>query len=234
MLLHVEMSGQGEAIVFLHTGLNTGASDFRYHQDYFSDRYKIMAPDLRGHGKSSVEDYSNFFEESAKDLAETLTHYEIGSAHIVGASLGAIVAIKFATMFPHLVKTLTVSGVIIEEPKEGIKENYDHLLQNEQAIAYFDRLHDSNWRELIKMAQNEDWYPYEDTRKIVELEVPVLFIVGEGLPHEVKGVLKAKEMNGKINVAVVPFSGHLIHAEQPSVHAKFVEVLLEKYCGDIG
>ncbi|WP_369903297.1 alpha/beta fold hydrolase [Bacillus manliponensis] len=74
MILHTEVLGDGEPIVFLHTGLQTGLTDFEYQREYFKGKYKIILPDLRGHGNSVENDFTNFFEDSALDIAETLNN----------------------------------------------------------------------------------------------------------------------------------------------------------------
>jgi len=96
MILYTEIKGSGEAIVFLHTGLQTSATDFIQQQNDFMKDYQVISPDLRGHGKSITTDTSNFFEDSATDLYETLENLGLHSVHVVGASLGALVAIFFA------------------------------------------------------------------------------------------------------------------------------------------
>ena len=87
LILHTEILGNGEPIVFLHTGLQTGLTDFEYQREYFQKNFKVILPDLRGHGKSIAEVYSNFFEDSASDLADTLDDLNIERAHIVAVPL---------------------------------------------------------------------------------------------------------------------------------------------------
>ncbi|MGG0179133.1 alpha/beta fold hydrolase, partial [Gottfriedia acidiceleris] len=65
MLLNTEVLGKGEPIVFLHTGLQTGMTDFDYQRNYFVQKKKVILPDLRGHGKSTSSDLSNYFIDSA-------------------------------------------------------------------------------------------------------------------------------------------------------------------------
>ncbi|GKV55856.1 hypothetical protein NCCP2222_18030 [Sporosarcina sp. NCCP-2222] len=75
MRLHFTVSGDGkESLVFLHTGLQTGQTDFLFQQEYFKGHYKVYAPDLRGHGKSYVQDvaFSTYFSDSVTDLIETM------------------------------------------------------------------------------------------------------------------------------------------------------------------
>lgn len=92
MILHTEKSGDGETIIFLHTGLQTGRTELTEQDAYFREKYQVILPDLRGHGKSVSEAYSNYFKESANNLLETMDHFGIASAHVAGCSLGALVA----------------------------------------------------------------------------------------------------------------------------------------------
>ena len=112
MILHTTILGEGEPVVFLHTGLQTGMSDFEHQREYFQLKYKVILPDLRGHGESITNDFSNFFVDSASDLLDTLNHLKLKSIHIVGCSLGALVGLIFAKAFPERVKSLTISGVM--------------------------------------------------------------------------------------------------------------------------
>ncbi|WP_430788064.1 alpha/beta fold hydrolase [Virgibacillus flavescens] len=120
MILHTETVGEGEPLVFLHTGLQTGTTDFEHQTTYFKRDYKVILPDLRGHGKSASADLSNYFQDSADDLAETIDNLGLGSAHIVGCSLGSLISIFFAKKYPGKVKSLTLSGVTSGRPKEWI------------------------------------------------------------------------------------------------------------------
>ena len=175
LILHTEVFGRGEAIVFLHTGLQTGLTDFEYQREYFKEKYKVILPDLRGHGNSKADELANFFEDSATDIAETLNHLNLTSAHIVGCSIGALVGLIFAKRFPDKVKSLTISGLQSQKPsnwlalhREEVKQQ-TQLLQNHEAIEYFDRLHQSSWRQLLEIVQDENWYPLTIELKIVFL-----------------------------------------------------------------
>lgn len=113
--------GNGKPIVFVHTGLQTGLLDFEFQREYFSHNYQVISPDLRGHGRSKTKNIQNFFEDSAKDLLETLDYLKVSAVHLVGCSLGALVAIKFAHMFPERVITLAISGVTPVKPENWLE-----------------------------------------------------------------------------------------------------------------
>ncbi|WP_078380659.1 alpha/beta fold hydrolase [Sutcliffiella halmapala] len=239
MILHTSIFGNGEAIVFLHTGLQTGLTDFEYQREYFKQYNKVILPDLRGHGQSKTEKLDNFFEDSVLDLVDTLNSLDVPTAHIVGCSLGGMIGLMFAKRFPERVKSLTISGVIPEKPEdwEVIQgkeaEKLAGLLQNEELGKYFDSVHYSNWREMLQLTLESDWYPFHETKDVTAIKVPVLFLVGEGKKHEVIGAITYPKANENIHVSVIPFASHLVHAEQPQLYTNILEVFLKKYNNNI-
>ncbi|NDI33282.1 alpha/beta fold hydrolase [Chengkuizengella sediminis] len=234
MLLHTEIYGDGEPILFLHTGLQTGLTDFEHQRDYFKQNYKVVLPDLRGHGKSIEHNFSNYFEESAMDLLETIHYYNLSNVHIVGCSLGALVALKFANKYPEKVKTLTISGIMPEKPDDWIKihneqvEKQTQILQNKQIVAHFDNIHASDWKQFIYMAHNEEWYPFEETKNVGNFNFPVLFMVGEGNKNEINGAMIYPRRNDKIHISIIPFASHLVHSEQPQIYTHVLEEFINQ------
>lgn len=235
MLLHTEVFGYGEPIVFLHTGLQTGMTDFEEQRDYFQSRFKVILPDLRGHGKSKSLELTNYYEDSASDLKDTLDHLGVESAHIVGCSIGALVGLFFAKRFPGKLKTLTLSGMMAEKPDNwweihrNMVVQQSSLWENEQVVAYFDQLHGDGWRELINLSAEVDSYPFEETSDLGGLEMPTMFMVGEKNENEVKGAIIVPLSNKHIHVSVIPFAGHLVHSEQPEVYNQILNGFLRKY-----
>ena len=234
LLLHTEVFGDGEPIVFLHTGLQTGLLDFTYQREYFKHNFKVILPDLRGHGKSMEDDISNFFEDSATDLLETLNHLGVGSAHIVGCSLGALVGLYFAKMFPQNAKSLCISGVLPEKPDNWLElhienvEGQTQLLHHEESVKYFDRVHRFDWKQFLYMGRNEEWYPFEETKDLDGIACPVLYMVGEENKDETKGSIVYPLMKENVHVSIIPFAGHLIHSDQPEIYTKVLELFINK------
>ncbi|WP_164669330.1 alpha/beta fold hydrolase [Virgibacillus doumboii] len=224
MILHTEILGNGDPIVFLHTGLQTGMTDFEHQREHFKKNYKVILPDLRGHGKSISNNFSDFFNDSANDLLETFNSLEIKSAYIVGCSLGALVGLIFAKKFPDRVKSLTLSGVIPEKPANWLEmhkqdvERQTKLLENEELVSYFDNLHSSDWKQFIYMSRDKNWYPFDKTGDLSDLEMPTLFMVGEGNAHERIGAQVYPQMNPNVHTAVIPYASHLVHTEQPDMY----------------
>ena len=231
MILHTNISGNGVPMVFLHSGLQTGDTDFEFQKEYFAKKYQLISPDLRGHGNSFSEDLHNYFEDAALDLLETLNHYEINKIHLVGSSLGSLVAIKFAQFYPERIITLTLSGITTVKPENWMelhKEDVAHqlsLLSNEEAVTYFDELHGQSWRRFIHMGKNANWYPFEDMKLLNCCSIPTLVIVGEGNQNETNIATEYPRINPNVHIAIVPFASHLVHSQQP----KLFSIILEEF-----
>jgi len=233
MILHTEVSGSGEVLVFLHTALQTGKTELDLQNEYFKQNYKVVLPDLRGHGKSVAEDFSNYFMNSAKDLSETLDDLNVESAHIAGCSIGGLVALVFAKYYPDKVKSLIISGIIPEKPEDWYElnkeenENIARILENPEAVDYFNSIHKGNWRTVLSSTEDTDWYPFEETADLSMLNMPVLYIVGETNEHETIGALTYPKTNDNIHVSIIPFAGHTAHLDQPEIYNRIVETFLK-------
>ncbi|MGG1629773.1 alpha/beta fold hydrolase [Rossellomorea sp. NRS-1567] len=230
MILNTEVYGEGEPIVFLHTGLQTGNTDFVKQREVLQKNRKVIVPDLRGHGKSVSDDFSNYFEDAAEDLRETLNHLQIDQLHLVGCSLGGLVGLRFAKKYPGRLRSLTLSGITADKPSNW-KEMHSQdvqfqkeLLENSEFTNQLDLQHESDWKQFIYMARDEDWYPFEYTSDLDNITAPILFMVGEGNKAEVTTAAKYQSIHSHIHVCVIPFASHLVHVQKPDI---YTEVLLE-------
>ncbi|CAN7280666.1 alpha/beta fold hydrolase [Rossellomorea sp. LjRoot5] len=230
MILHTEVYGEGEPIVFLHTGLQTGTTDFEKQREVLQKSMKVIVPDLRGHGKSVSDDFSNYFEDVADDLRETLDYLQVDQLHIVGCSLGGLVGLRFAKKYPDRLRSLTLSGITSDKPDNWADMHAQdvqfqrELLENSEFTSQLDLQHESDWRQFIYMARDEDWYPFEYTSDLDNISAPILFMVGEGNPAEVETAAKYRNIHSQIHVCVIPFASHLVHVENPNL---YTNVLLE-------
>ena len=98
--------GQGPAIVLMHG--YTGNADRHFVANgvfaNLAKDYRTIASDLRGHGKSGKpHDAAAYGEEMARDVVRLLDHLKIPRAHVVGYSLGAMIAARLVTMDPERV-----------------------------------------------------------------------------------------------------------------------------------
>ena len=68
---------------------------------HLSRDYRVIALDLRGHGKSDGPHEAAAYEHIAQDVIRLMDHLRVERAHIVGYSLGGIIALKLLTTHPQ-------------------------------------------------------------------------------------------------------------------------------------
>jgi pimeloyl-ACP methyl ester carboxylesterase len=106
--LHTTVLGDGVPAVFVHGSFGWGTETFP-EQRALADDYRVVLVDRRGFGGSTFADAEGW-PRDMYDLAELLA--EIGPAHLVGQSYGAVVALLAAGLRPDRVLSL----VAIEPP----------------------------------------------------------------------------------------------------------------------
>jgi pimeloyl-ACP methyl ester carboxylesterase len=106
--------GQGEAVVFIHHG----GSNLRMWDlvvPFFSDSYRCIVLDLRGHGRSDAPASGYHIDDMATDVVGVLDELGIGKAHIVGSSIGAEVGLSAAANYPERLLSLVAEGAFHSE-----------------------------------------------------------------------------------------------------------------------
>ena len=96
-LSYVE-SGEGAPLLMLH-GITSSAAFFQEQIDFFSDRYRVIALDFRGHGRSDVPKDGYTIEQFAKDVKDVLDVLKISCPVVLCHSLGCAVVWEFLSLF---------------------------------------------------------------------------------------------------------------------------------------
>lgn len=110
--LNVYKGGKGEALVLIH-GYAESALMWEKAMTQFSDKYTVIAPDLRGAGLSDVTATGYTKSAMAKDVKAILDHYGITKALIVGHDIGLMVAFAFAAQYPTVTEKLVVMDAFL-------------------------------------------------------------------------------------------------------------------------
>ena len=85
----------------------------------FKDRFRILAYDTRGHGRSSAPAGPYTLESMADDLRALLSHLDIQRLHFVGLSMGGMIGQTFALKYPGLLTSLTLADTTSRYPAEA-------------------------------------------------------------------------------------------------------------------
>lgn len=109
--LAYEIHGDGEPILFVHGSFMEDALRPIIDEAALRD-YRRIHYDRGGYGESSPRDGVFSFELGAADALDLIYRLDLGSAHVVGYSLGGVIALQLARSNPEVVKSL----VLIEPP----------------------------------------------------------------------------------------------------------------------
>ncbi|TNE35107.1 MAG: alpha/beta fold hydrolase [Alphaproteobacteria bacterium] len=78
--------------------------------------FRVLRYTLRGHGKSSATKGPYDFKLLADDMAAVQDHYGVTTSHVVGLSIGGMIAQEFALGYPERVLSLVISSSLAALP----------------------------------------------------------------------------------------------------------------------
>ncbi len=120
--------GSGEPLILLH-GVGLRAEVWQPQLDALSDRWRIYAVDLPGHGQSKplsksadLEDYVSWLEQFIRDL-------KLGPANIAGHSLGALIALGVTVSAPTLVRRVALLNAVHRRSRQASLDIADRARQ---------------------------------------------------------------------------------------------------------
>jgi pimeloyl-ACP methyl ester carboxylesterase len=105
--IHYEVHGAGEPVLLI-MGLGSNAYGWYRTIPWLSERYETIAFDNRGTGRSDVPEGAYSIGQMATDAAAVLDALGHDTAHIVGASLGGMIAQHFALDYPQRLRSLVL------------------------------------------------------------------------------------------------------------------------------
>jgi len=107
--LHVRDAGEGPALVLLH-GLGASHAVWNDTIMAFRDRWRVVAPDLPGHGRSAKPRAPYTIDFYAGVVRSLGTVLGIDDAVVVGSSMGGLVATELAIWYPGWARALVLAA----------------------------------------------------------------------------------------------------------------------------
>jgi pimeloyl-ACP methyl ester carboxylesterase len=126
-------NGDGEAIVMLHGGMADHRTALPFVAS-LSTRYRVIAPDLRGSGKSwSAMPLT--FDQLADDVGALLDHVGARRAVVGGVSTGSGVALRFALRYPDRILALVVVTPVYAGGDSGYTQQQSTAFATMDSVA---------------------------------------------------------------------------------------------------
>jgi pimeloyl-ACP methyl ester carboxylesterase len=116
--MYYETRGQGQPLVLLH-GFNTSGAVWAKFVPDFASHYRVIIPDLRGHGRSTNPTRKFTHRQSALDIFALLDALGIKQFKAVGVSTGGMTLIHMATQQPSRVEAMVLVGATTYFPEQA-------------------------------------------------------------------------------------------------------------------
>jgi len=108
--IHYYKSGTGrEAIVLLHPAFSDHRA-FDQQIDFFAKEYTLICIDILGHGLSKAESSKDKIDATSRHINEILEIENFEKVHLIGVSMGSLIAQHFAFEYPNKTKSIIALG----------------------------------------------------------------------------------------------------------------------------
>lgn len=236
-----QVEGSGPPVILLHP--------FPVHHEFWdpivpalSSRYRIIRPDLRGHGDSEIGQGPALMSKHAADLARVMDAAGVGKAIFVGCSIGGYILFEFWRRFRARVSALAIcdsrpqpdsaegranrlksAADVLEQGTEPFFKSQIPRLMGRTTVSTRPDLVDSARRMMRKMSAEDVSQVQrgmaerpDSVGDLKTINVPTLIVIGEEdiLSTVADGELLRQEIPGS-QLKVIPKAGHYAPLEQP-------------------
>ena len=220
--LHCEETGDGEPLVLLH-GNGEDGTYFAHQIAHFSQRFRVLALDTRGHGKSPRGEAPFTIRQFARDLLAFLDARGIERAHLLGFSDGGNIALVFALAHPERVGKLVLNGANLNT--RGVKRSVQAPIELGYRMARLFAGLSAKARanaEMLGLMVND---PNVAPEELAALTAPTLVIAGENDMIREDHTRLIAERIPNARLAFVP-GDHFVAAKNPAAFNREVERFL--------
>ncbi len=235
-------------VVLLHPGMGSSLRLFGW-VPHLARRYRVVRPDIRGHGRSEPgADSALTHERLALDLTELLDHFGVTRAHVMGSSAGGMIAGRTALRHPQRFHSLAMyaatAGIPPSRPAKGnwlervgrggvrqfLTETAVDRIGNatpEHLKWYLDSAEGVTPQFLgkfVPLMASDDF-----TERLGELDMPVLMAVPDPDPMVERSEYERMQQHlRRCTYVSIPGAGHSMTAEIPDRCAKVYADFLRK------
>jgi pimeloyl-ACP methyl ester carboxylesterase len=197
--IHFLVAGQGEPVVLIH-GLHSSAEinwKLTGVVAELAKDHQVIAFDLPGHGRSDrPENEDAYGLQLVEDVVLLLDHLKIEKAHVVGYSLGGMVALKFLAKHPDRSLSGTIGGMGWFREGSRLQELWDRMPAPEGR-----RTPPAFIRGVGKLALT--------ARELKSIKVPVEIVIGDRDPVRPLYVLPLQQVRKDWPVVEIRDAGHI-------------------------
>jgi pimeloyl-ACP methyl ester carboxylesterase len=241
MSLHVERSGSGDKIIFIH-GSGWNARMWHNQRDYLKSSMEVILVDLPGHGESSGDGCESV-EEYGESVYGAIEGLSLRQAYVAGHSLGGAIAMSLALSDPGMVKGLILIGTgaklrVLPHILEGITHNKEKTVRALVETAHSNKaasaLKAIDLDEMMKCSAEVIYKDFSACDRfdimgsINTLSFPALIMCGAEdalTPPKYSSYLNSKIEGSKL--VLIEDAGHMVMIEKPDQVNRAIELFVK-------
>lgn len=240
--------GEGEVMLLLH-GLGSTKADWDYQIEAFTKAFRVIAPDLRGHGNSSKPDLKEEYgiSQCAEDMKLLLQALNIEKCTVVGFSMGGAIAFDMAIKYPSLFHKMVIVNAApdfnnLGEFGDQMIQERTSLLKSEGMQAMAKKVSEGMFPDpdqkglqqiFYNRASKNELEPYFNSfitlmdwglgDKIEKITIPTLVVASEYDYTPIDSKVKYVEKMKNAKLEIIKNSRHGVTMDQP---VEFNKVIL--------
>lgn len=233
--IYYEVHGNGAPVILLHGGLTSVEAWFA-ELPLLAKRFRVIAIDLRGHGRSTLGEQPFTYRLLAEDIVQVMQALDVPSADIVGWSDGGNVGLTLGIYNPQRVKRLITLGAnyhpdgLTDAAQESLggATPANHSLLTRLWYKWLSPDPDS-W-ETLWHRTTDMWrsYPQLDRQDLAEIKSPTLIVQGEFDTVLIEHSRAMVNAIANAKLVIIAGEGHNLLFDAPEQVAEIIDNFLDK------
>lgn len=215
--MYYEIHGKGVPLLLLHGFTGSGTALIPIFKQ-LTDKYQLIVPDLRGHGRSTNPSKQFTFKQSAADIFELLTHLNIQSCSAVGFSGGGCTLLHLAYQHPEILKSMTIvsAAPYFSEESRRIMRQYNFKEKTKGEWEAMRSIHfhgdaqiEALWRQASMFSESYDDMNFTK-EKLAKIKAKTLIVQGDRDPiYPIDLTIEMYKGMNNAYLWIIPDGGHV-------------------------
>src|SRR3954452_7286302 len=221
--------GAGPPLVLLYGASSTAEADWAAQRPLFRQAFRLYLLDARGHGGTQWDASGGWSADAlVEDLAAFADALHLDTFHVAGFSMGAMTALRFATLHPERLRTAVIAGIdVMREPRSSVARRLMDPVRIERQepawAAQLEKRHAAQgpgaWKRVLSaIAADVAVQPLLSPEQLRNARVPILLAYGDRdvfVPADHAVALYRQLPDARL--LIVPNSGHVVMVTQPQL-----------------
>ncbi len=179
--IYYEEYGKGEPLLIIHS-CGTDIKAMEYQIDFFKDKYRVIAADSRGQGKSELNTSHLTYDQMANDLEELIKYLKLDNINILGWSDGGIIALKMGINNNIRINKIVTMGANLRPDTTAINKwayNQVREMHAKTLVKVRESKAAKNWKKELMLDELLLNQPNIDRLELNKINAAVLVMIGD-------------------------------------------------------